>query len=1820
MSNPTPNQTTKNQNAQTPAAGNTTFNYAAAAAAKSKQQQQQQQQQAQAQAQNSTNQPSGTTANNNSSSSDASSAPATKSSANGNAQNNTKAAAPVSMASGNSNTNPANAATVNFGSVHDSSAALSSSPAVQPKSGQHLQGDKPALFGSVAAAAAQQSQQKVVGFSGSTNNKDAKTETKDGQAAAAAAAAAAPAAAAARPAMDFQKLFQTGGNKKPAAQAAQPAANAPTEKAPAPTASENKPVNQQPNANALRPPQQSGAQPFEPQQSPAAPFTPAAAAPSPSPGLRTPQQQHQQQPQQGATGPQAQAQPFHPHQQQRSPMPPPQQHNMMGQPGAHPGHPQWQGQPGYYPPQYMQQYSYQYGAAPQPWQPGGPQPNQQQQQQQPQQQPYDPAAASRSPRHSTNQAAPPPGSSVASPASSRPQAAPYSPSTAPSSIASPQMLHGAHPQHHQHHHAHQHHPHHPLGMGLPSGPRPPGGPYHQPSGSYGGGGHGHTHSFGAAGVNPLSPSARQFEPGQAQKRVSSAIRIVNPDTKAAIDIKSPAPKPAATATTPAAAATSSPSNAAATAAPAAPASATSSPAPAPAAAAATASPSPSPAAAKPATSSAASSDYVQPANKSAPKTPAKPLATQQSFHAQVQARIAARKAAEEAEAAEKKKAESDAEAEKKKAADAEAAQKRQEEEKAADEKKQSEEEAARKEAERKEAEAKAASEAQEKAAREKDAAEAKAAEQTKKDEETARQAQAAEADKAVDNSKLEKGSEAATEAKLNAQDAVVTGEKTGAEAGKDAAASAGAAKSVADIERMAREVSSVPSTPLEPVPRTPLFPTTPRTPGTPGFAGLPAKPMSNINNQGSSNATAAGGGATPAAAAAATAATNGAGNFNLDSAQLESRRRPSQLDTAAAQRASSSTASNATPASGSAGTSNAAGAAAPAAATAETPVSAASASLGSARFIDDLNKVTYPTSVQSPKKELNQSAEPGKFRYDRDFLLQFMGVYSEKPQDMPALASIGMEQGQMGAGGGRAGSGRRASGIPPGGSSGRGGQNAGGLGLGIGGGSGFGRGAGGMGQFSHPAKTSEERFAQANAGRGAPGGAFGSSGPMGSFAGGRTQPLSRGGSGSGALPSRDMMGTGTPAGGRTQSRRGRTREPGQGRGGNVNPPEKGGPTIPMDQVVPLSHSDNRWQAGSGQKLSDDSPELIQRKVKALLNKLTVEKFASISDQILDWANKSVDESDGATLRLVIALIFEKATDEAAWSEMYAQLCRKLMERVSTDVADESIKNGEGQPIVGGQLFRKYLLTRCQIDFERGWAHRDAMVDAAKGKEAEDKAKKESNDKAEADAKEATERGEKTEEKEAELMSEEYYAAQKAKRRGLGLVRFIGELYKLQMLTERIIHSCLKKLLQNTKDPEEEEIESLCKLLTTVGAQLDTDRARSHMDIYVLRMQEMTKSEAVNSRMKFMLLDVIELRAAGWKGKQQSAGPKSIAQIHEDAAKQKQQAEAELAARSSSGRGMPPSRGGSRRGQQRGDFGPGGGPMGHDGWTAVGAGAPPPPRPTRAGDMSGFGKIERSGSGRPLSLGLAPNNVFAKKQQKTSEDGSKPPSRTASSTNMFEMLGQAESEQAAQQQQQQQAASGGGGGGERPKLKLAPRTKPYPGSTGEGDEEGEGEEEDDDEKKAGEDGAAELSEEDLKRKVDNDIKEFLAVRDVKEGALAMESLPASQRSEFIAKIVEVVLNKKEDDVRTVGRLFNEVRSSSLMDDSSFETGFKKSGMDMLDDISIDVPSVYKFMAILVVASGLPQDKVEALAETIEGDGLKPPKTKFLEKVQAERDEQ
>lgn len=327
-------------------------------------------------------------------------------------------------------------------------------------------------------------------------------------------------------------------------------------------------------------------------------------------------------------------------------------------------------------------------------------------------------------------------------------------------------------------------------------------------------------------------------------------------------------------------------------------------------------------------------------------------------------------------------------------------------------------------------------------------------------------------------------------------------------------------------------------------------------------------------------------------------------------------------------------------------------------------------------------------------------------------------------------------------------------------------------------------------------------------------------------------------------------------------------------------------------LKPLEMSKSGWKPMSvvstaPQPMTDAAghmaPDMVQRKVKSNLNKMTPERFDKIAGQILAIAAQSKDETDGRTLRQVIALTFEKACDEAHWASMYAKFCKRMLEEMSPEIKDEDVTDKNGEPIVGGPLFRKYLLNRCQEEFERGW---EVNLPAPAEGQSE----------------------------EAAMLSDDYYIAAAAKRKGLGLIQFIGELYKLGMLSVRIMHECVFKLLNFEGVPDESAIESLVKLLRTVGGVMENsqDPGPSLVKSYFDKIQSVLDMPGLPSRMHFMLLDMVDLRRAGWHGKDDAKGPKTIQEIRDEAAAAQQAAELERARQGARGGGRPPAGRGDAR--------------------------------------------------------------------------------------------------------------------------------------------------------------------------------------------------------------------------------------------------------------------------------------------------------------------
>lgn len=312
--------------------------------------------------------------------------------------------------------------------------------------------------------------------------------------------------------------------------------------------------------------------------------------------------------------------------------------------------------------------------------------------------------------------------------------------------------------------------------------------------------------------------------------------------------------------------------------------------------------------------------------------------------------------------------------------------------------------------------------------------------------------------------------------------------------------------------------------------------------------------------------------------------------------------------------------------------------------------------------------------------------------------------------------------------------------------------------------------------------------------------------------------------------------------------------------------QKGLMPSPHTPLQMMHKADRKYEIG---KVTDEE-QAKQRQLKAILNKLTPQNFEKLFEQV-----KQVNIDNDITLTGVISQIFDKALMEPTFCEMYANFCHHL----AAELPDLSVDNEK-------ITFKRLLLNKCQEEFERG-------------------------EREEEEANKVEEEGEvkqTAEEREEKRL--------KVRRRMLGNIRLIGELYKKKMLTERIMHECIKKLLGQYQNPDEENVEALCKLMSTIGEMIDHPKARDHMDAYFDRMANLSNNMKLSSRVRFMLKDAIDLRKNKWQQRRKVEGPKKIEEVHRDAA-QERQAQATRLART-------PSMGTSVRRAQPVDFSPRGG--------------------------------------------------------------------------------------------------------------------------------------------------------------------------------------------------------------------------------------------------------------------------------------------------------
>eukprot|EP00105_Crassostrea_gigas_P039442 XP_019923590.1 PREDICTED: eukaryotic translation initiation factor 4 gamma 3 isoform X4 [Crassostrea gigas] len=298
--------------------------------------------------------------------------------------------------------------------------------------------------------------------------------------------------------------------------------------------------------------------------------------------------------------------------------------------------------------------------------------------------------------------------------------------------------------------------------------------------------------------------------------------------------------------------------------------------------------------------------------------------------------------------------------------------------------------------------------------------------------------------------------------------------------------------------------------------------------------------------------------------------------------------------------------------------------------------------------------------------------------------------------------------------------------------------------------------------------------------------------------------------------------------------------------------------------VTLHKAESAWKPKRMQETDKtiNITEEFYKKIRSTLNKLAPKKFQTLVKQVSEMEINTEERLQG-----VADLIFERAISEPCFCVAYASMCRYL---AMIKVASTS-KQGEYVN------FRAILLTRCQKEFDK---------DSVKEMEEMRKVIAETQDP----------------QKREELCEELKMVEVKARNRSIGnirsyeislnllfypifyiskcfmskvFLRFIGELFDLKMLTEKIMHDCLFNLLK-TKD--EERLKSVCELFLRFGKTLDTERAKPRMDQYFNQMDKIIQEKKTSSRVRFMLQDVIDLRKCKWISNSKNTNSKTKTQF------------------------------------------------------------------------------------------------------------------------------------------------------------------------------------------------------------------------------------------------------------------------------------------------------------------------------------------------------
>lgn len=274
--------------------------------------------------------------------------------------------------------------------------------------------------------------------------------------------------------------------------------------------------------------------------------------------------------------------------------------------------------------------------------------------------------------------------------------------------------------------------------------------------------------------------------------------------------------------------------------------------------------------------------------------------------------------------------------------------------------------------------------------------------------------------------------------------------------------------------------------------------------------------------------------------------------------------------------------------------------------------------------------------------------------------------------------------------------------------------------------------------------------------------------------------------------------------------------------------------ISLSETKVMKGVENAWTPKCIQvnvNVADGLEQEIVKKFRSVLNKLCPENFNKMLEEV-----KVLEMNSSSVLNQCIRLLFEKAIADVCFTPTYALMCASIR-----DLQKDKC------------VFLTHLVSFCQEEFERFQKGFDDNTD---------------------------EEGQK-----------------KFHRDTIGTVRFIGELYNIKIVDDKIAGECIK-MLMDPKTIGDVSLESLCNLLKTIGSRIEENNKITELidDCYKQLHDIITnKTVAISSRIKFAIMDLLELKTSCWKERRIVEAPKKLNEIA-DAMQKEDDKNAELTRR------------------------------------------------------------------------------------------------------------------------------------------------------------------------------------------------------------------------------------------------------------------------------------------------------------------------------------